>query len=408
MRGAYDGQHAAPMLRPLLLALLTACCLAADPAHGANRRLPCTGSEETYDLYLPKAYAEEPERRFPVLFISDPGGNPNWRGLEDWAERQGVVMATINGSKNGPWEPIHAAQKAVTETVFATYRIHPCLRFSMGFSGGAWASAVLAGKFKDDWAGVVMCGSGWGSKDAKAKHIMIGYHMGTEEKVMPIERAREALKTDREAGHLVRGIERPVGHVWGDTAELAELLDWMLEHQRLAHPRLSAEDKAAGAARIRVLAASAAAVAEPAPRREACERLLAIEAAAALPELKPVREAWLGAVLAGTDDGADPVAAWRSLDQAARSPWGLAVAGAPRKELQKRVEALQRKPPVKAEIDAAKALEPVKAAEVKMGSAKGAIQQVLAGYQAIAKRWGDTEAGRTAAAAAERLAAKAK
>lgn len=396
------------MHRLLLLAALVLSCAAADAAPGTIRKVSCPGSVETYDIFIPKVYAEEPERRFPVVFVSDPGGNPHWHGLEPWAERQGVVMVTINGSRNGPWAPIHAAQKAVTETVFAGYRIHPCLRFSIGFSGGAWASAVLAGKFKDDWAGVVMCGSGWASKDVKAKHVLIGYHMGLEETVMPIERAREALKTDRDSGLTVRGIERPVGHVWAGTAELEELLEWMLEHQRLAHPRLSPEDKTAGLARLRTLAASAAATAEPGPRRAACERLLAIEPAAALPELKPVREAWLGAVLAETDDAAEPLAAWRSLDRAARSPWSAGAAGPARKELARRLDALQRKPPVKAEVEAAKALEPVKAAEAKMGSAKGAIQQVLAGYQGIAKRWPDTAAGRAAQDAAERLAAKAK
>lgn len=393
-------------MRHLLVWLLAAVCAAAEIVPGTSRGLPCPGTDETYDLFIPRVYLDEPERRFPVLFVSDPGGHPHWHGLEPWAERQGVVMVTINGSRNGPWEPILAAQKAITETVFATYRIHPSLRFAMGFSGGAWASTVLAARFKDDWAGVVLCGHGHGRRDITAKHVMLGYHMGRQDAVYSFASMQRAAAADRDGGMPVRVIEREVGHVWAGTPELEELLDWMLEQQRLAHPRLPAAERRANLERLAARAGTAATLADPAERRAALERILAIGPAGTQPELKPAREAWLAAVLASVDDQADPVAAWRALSQAAASPWQAGIAGPARKELGKRLETLQRRKEVKPEAEAAQALAQVAAAEARKSAGASVRQQLIANYQAIAKRWPGTEAAAAAEAAAERLAAR--
>ena len=42
------------------------------------------GSKWTFDVYIPKAYAEKPEKHFPVLYISSPSANPGFRKLEKW------------------------------------------------------------------------------------------------------------------------------------------------------------------------------------------------------------------------------------------------------------------------------------------------------------------------------------
>lgn len=392
-------------MRYFLVWLLAVVGIAAEPVPGTSKGLPCPGTDESYDLFLPRLYVDEAGRRFPVLFVSDPGGRPHWHGLEPWAERQGVVMVAINGSRNGPWVPILAAQKAITETVFAAYRIHPCLRFAMGFSGGAWASTVLAARFKHDWAGVVLCGSGHALRDIQAKHVLLGYHMGTQEKTYPIERARRDLAVDREGGFAVRGIEREVGHVWAGTAELEELLDWMLEHQRLAHPRLPPAERRANLERLAARAEAAAGLPEASARRQELERLLAIAAAGTQPEMKPAREAWLAALLASVDDQADPIAAWRVLSRASASPWLAGIAGPARKDLGQRIEALQRRKEVKPEAEAAKAIAQVAAVEARKAASASARQQLIANYQAIAKRWPGTAAAADAQAAAEHLAA---
>ena len=61
---------------------------------------------------------------------------------------------------------------------------------------------------------------------------------------------------------------------------------------------------------------------------------------------------------------------------------------------------------VKADCDSRAALAQVAAAEAKASGSPTKLQAVANDYQAIAKSWPDTEAGRTAAAAAERLQKK--
>lgn len=395
------------------IVLLCSCCLvipaADDLKPGAHRKLACTGAaDQTYDLYLPKAYGEKPDERFPVLFISSPGGNPGFLKLESWAERQNAVLVTINNSKNGPWEPIQAAQKAVTATAFATLRLHHCLRFSVGHSGAAWASGSLGEGFGDDWAGVVFCINSQRTATLK-RHVACAYIAGTKDNVYGIELVRADMAKAKAAGNPVRIIERDVGHVGMSAEDISDMLDWMLEIGRIAHPRLTPAERKAGQEQLKQRIGALKTMTDDQARLTTARSLLSIDAVAKLPEAKELKESWLSALLSTTDDAKDPVAAHLALNEAARSPWIQGIIGDSRKSLDKRLSTLRSLPAVKADMDSRSALEQAKALENRAGTSRSLMQNVIAQYAAIAKRWPDTTAGAEARAAAERLASnKAK
>ncbi len=120
------------LLLGAVLVVLHSPAIAEDLAPGVHKNVATEDPGQTFNVFLPKVYGERTEEAFPAVFISSAEGNPNFHGLEAWAEAHEVILVTINGSRNGPWEPIHAAQKAVTAAAFKQLRVHHCLRFSMG------------------------------------------------------------------------------------------------------------------------------------------------------------------------------------------------------------------------------------------------------------------------------------
>ena len=64
-------------------------CAAFELKAGVTSRIPCDNAQElTYDLFIPSAYMSETERKFPVLFISNPGAHPDIHG----GPRQAVLL----------------------------------------------------------------------------------------------------------------------------------------------------------------------------------------------------------------------------------------------------------------------------------------------------------------------------
>ena len=60
---------------------------------GSHKKNKCdNGSKYTFDVYIPKAYAEKSDRHFPVLYLSSPGANPGFRKLEKWAEENEFLL----------------------------------------------------------------------------------------------------------------------------------------------------------------------------------------------------------------------------------------------------------------------------------------------------------------------------
>ncbi len=229
------------MLRLLLCLLAVSSVYTVEYPAGVTRSIPCVGTPgETMDLFIPKSYLTNTDQLFPILFISGPGGTPRTMNMNSWAERNNVILASINNSKNGPSEPIIASQEAVIKTVNEQLRIHPVLRFAMGFSGAGQASWLMTNRHKDEMAGLLMIGQS-GFDLQFPNHIPVAFLYGKQEpNKSGIESKMKKLLAAKNPLHhkIIEG-----GHIPGTPADRAELLDWILAQARIHHPGLSDNEK---------------------------------------------------------------------------------------------------------------------------------------------------------------------
>lgn len=397
------------MLRPvlpLLLCLLAAVHSSAEEFTPGNHRDVDTGVPgQTFHCHIPPAYAERKSESFPVVFISDAGGNPGFHDLEGWADRNEVVLITINGSKNGDWAPINAAQDAVTGAAFKQLRLDGCLRFSMGNSGAGWASATLAEKFADAWGGVlILINARRGAKIPK--HVALAWLAGRKDTTFPAKMTESDYEAARAEGHPARIKVFPgKGHEGMPREDEEAMLSWMLELQRYSHPKRSKEAVEAGTKRLAARATELAASSDNAAVAVECDTLLGIEAVAKTKEAVALRLAWCHATLAGAGEGVEPIARYRVLESVAVSDRVAALPAAEKKDVQGRMAELRKDKAVKADIDSRMALAAARQQEAKAKTAKGALKDAAKAYAAIATRWPDTESGKTARDEAERVMA---
>lgn len=391
-------------MRPLLLlACLAATAMAEDLHAGMNKGIQANGT--VYDCWLPKAYFEQPERRFPVLYCSSPGGNPGAWGFESWAERRGVIVIGITESKNGPWGPIDKAQDGTWADAEKRLRLHPCLRYAVGVSGGGAASVGLIGKHPDQFAGVLV--NVHSATNGLPKHCAAVYVGGLKDDTHPISAVRGAADSLKSQGMQVWFIEDPGDHNTavhlGKRAE--PLMDWLLFSTCLSHPKLDKAGVAEGVARIEAELADIAAL-KPGGRSERYATLLRIPSIALDKKIGPgLRTAWAQTAIDATE-GAEPLAAHDALSAVAEHEMFAGVDAKLRKDIGDRLKALRKDEPVKSAWAALQALRNAEAAEAKARAQRGALAEVLKAYQAIAKKWPETPAGKLAAEGVQRVQGK--
>jgi hypothetical protein len=392
-------------LIPLLL-LATVPPLAAE-SMSPGPHLKLQAGTGTWDCYVPKAYAEKPDERFPVLYISNPSGNPGFRQLEPWADRRGVILITINDSKNGPSEPNIVAQDAVLAESDKALRIHPCLRYATGQSGAGAASILFISRYPDRFAGAMVQVH---SAGPPPKHVAVIYVGGRADDTHPWSAVKAAYDAAKSMGCPARFIDDPGTH---DTAvhigeAQAVLLDWLLLSTCLSHPKLDKPSVANGIARIEAeLATIGQAPAAEQPQR--CETLLDIPVVANDKKLgATLRQTWLDSVTAAAAAAGGKNDEHLVLVRASEHPAFAGCNAKSVKAVNERLKVLRNEEPVKSEWSALRALRSTQADEAKAGRAKGALADIYAKYQAIAKKWPETAAGKDAAAAAQRMADAAK
>jgi len=144
------------------LSFLWPCLRAEDLARGQllNPVICLDDFEQSYALYLPSAY--QPERTWPVIYCFDHGG----RGItpvdlfKAGAEKYGTILIGLNNSKNGPWEVIMMAMRAVWRDSHVRLAIDDARIYAAGFSGGARAACGLGKILSIRLNGVIACGAG--------------------------------------------------------------------------------------------------------------------------------------------------------------------------------------------------------------------------------------------------------
>lgn len=286
---------------------------------GAHKKLPCPKNPKlTYDIYLPKGYSavagSAPVEGYPALFISSPGANPGFRGYEAWADANGVLLVGINDSRNGDWKPIIEAQDAVLDAVKA-YRIHPCLRFATGQSGGGQASGLLTASHPKEFAGALLqCHSVFEGMTTKppASHLCYGFIGGLKDTTHPDSVVREGAARARKTGHYVQEEHLDMGHVWGPKDVVGRMLSNMLTYARMTHPGLSVAEKKNAEKLPDSLIASALAESDPVKACSLVDPLVSIDAFKSKPFRAPALDAWCSA-RAKTIDALSGLAAFEAL-----------------------------------------------------------------------------------------------
>lgn len=135
-----------------------------------------TDDRQSYGLYLPGRFNQK--TRWPVLFAFDPGGRTRipLRLFQPAAERFGFIVVCPGNAKNGPWEPIIAAMKAVAADVWNRFSIDPDRIYTAGFSGGARAAAAFFDVTGLRGAGIIACGAGLPSQMKPDKLKTVFFH----------------------------------------------------------------------------------------------------------------------------------------------------------------------------------------------------------------------------------------
>ena len=393
-------------MRPSILMLLALAAVASalDLRTGWNRKI--AESDTTWDCYVPTGYLEATDSRFPVLYTSSPGGNPSAFGLEAWADRRGVLVVAINDSKNGPWEPILHAQDLVWTAAERELRLHPCLRYATGMSGGGAASVALIKKHPDQFAGVLV---NVHSAGGLPRHIAAVYVGGLADTTHPCAAVRGTAEGLKSSGNQVWYIEDPGDH---DTAvhvgeRAMPLMDWLLFATCANHPRLDPAGRTAGAARIDGELAAIAALPDAAARLPRCETLLRLPLLLADKTLgRKLVATWGDAVLAAAAAAATPGEAHRLLTRFTEHALFPVIDPKQRKDIAERLKVLRKDEPGKGEWQAWQGLRKAETAEKKAGATKAGLEEAGMIFLTIATKWPDTWAGGEAKAAVQRIRAK--
>jgi hypothetical protein len=116
--------------------------------------------EQSYALYLPSSY--RPDRAWPVIYCFDPGGRGSTPValFKAGADRYGCLLIGSNNSRNGPWDVILRAMRAVWLDSHARLAIDDDGIYAAGFSGGARAACGLGKILSVRLRGVIACGAG--------------------------------------------------------------------------------------------------------------------------------------------------------------------------------------------------------------------------------------------------------
>jgi predicted esterase len=380
-----------------------------EPAPGNHKRIACKGNPAfTYNLRIPAAYAAEPKRKFPVLFTCGPGGNPGFMRMDAWAEKRGVIIVAVNNTKNGmetaEWDAIQAD---VVDSVESTLRLHSCLRFSMGMSGGAMAGMRLANQRNDKHAGILMLGHSGNYEDKHlAKHIAVAFVHGEKDTVQPPSFVRRIAKGVEDRGNPVRIISGEWGHTWGPHEHHVTSLDWMLNLQRLIHPKLPPAERKAAAAEVVRRAKALGKIADAAARLEEAEMLLALPETATRRNMKELHAGWFSATFELAEAEGDAVAKHAALSALSEDKRIARCASGDKRKLSRLLRKLRRKSPAKEEWAARRLVLQVEFMEGKAGKSKLKKTRVAQSYAMIAKKYADTAAGRKAAEAVKRIVAE--
>ncbi len=276
--------------------------------------------EVTYRLFVPARYETEQDALFPLLVLQNPGGRPNVKRYQGWAEAHGVIVVGINKVANGMAQHHKPRyQDGVFKDLDAIgVRVHPSLRFTIGMSGGSADGERFARRRPKDFAGIVLQGAGSPPRNAGTEHFCVAVLFGALDPIVDITKTLEHADAARERGqHVFVRIYPKLEHDWAPLEDQLAALTWMLRQSRLTHPALSDEERASYRDQMLTQMRADAKIEDPQARVTAAAEWMRVRALADTPEAQALAKAWVDDLLALAKQIDDPVQRHRFLMQSA-------------------------------------------------------------------------------------------
>lgn len=211
------------------------CCAIVLPASAqefdrgtTHEKVICRADPaQSYALYLPSAF--DPERRWPVLFLFDPGarGPAGVEAFREAAETFGWILVGSNNSRNGPLATSVLAARAIWTDARERLPVDGRRVYATGFSGGARVASLFPRVVGEKIAGLIGCGAGLaegvepGQLPAAAFFGLVGWRDFNYGEMKRLDQDLDGAPF----AHRVFVFDG--AHTWPPPADCARAVEWM-------------------------------------------------------------------------------------------------------------------------------------------------------------------------------------
>jgi predicted peptidase len=258
----------------LVLLVFAATAMASDEGIESgflNRSVSLDGAEYRYQVFVPREYAKQPSRQWPVILALHGSGERGNDGSSQMEVGLGpairrheerfpaiVVFPQSPADDTPGWQSFGARLAlAALDSAMAEFNTDKSRVYLTGLSMGGNGSWYLAYHHPDRFAAlVVVCGWVAGRSRIGAtvyppiapgpaadrfravaqrvRHLPIWIFHGEEDALVPVGESRGMAQALRRAGADVRYTEfRGVGHnAWDPAYDRADLFEWMFKQRR--------------------------------------------------------------------------------------------------------------------------------------------------------------------------------
>jgi len=186
-----------------------------------------------YGVFLPEGYYENPDKRYPCMFITSPSGNANLGNLGPRLKQDKWIAVMLEESRNDSPEWLSNFIAAHDDAV-TRFRIQEGMKYATGFSGGARCAGTQVG-VRPGFAGLILQGAGFNYDNSgiyildavkNNKSISVCVIMGSDDSnksELPRLRSELPRKTP------VKYIFPKGGHAWASAESMDEAMGWLEE-----------------------------------------------------------------------------------------------------------------------------------------------------------------------------------
>ncbi|MBN2134195.1 MAG: hypothetical protein JW737_00540 [Acidobacteria bacterium] len=198
-------------------------------------------AKQSYALYLPPGYSKN--KKYPILLAFDAGarGKLPVELFEEAARKYGYIVMGSHNSKNGPWQPIMEAIKALWDDAHNRFSIDMDRVYLAGFSGGARVCSSIAATKQKSVKGVILGGAAFSEtvKDDQVEHTFFIGTIGSDDfNYREIQALEKRLKPKKNSVALMY---YDGYHSWPSKEDCTRAIEWF--EVRAMAEKLKANDK---------------------------------------------------------------------------------------------------------------------------------------------------------------------